>query len=29
MLGATGASTLLATGVALYGPGAGAHQPDA
>jgi len=29
MLGATGAGTLLATSVALYGPGAGAHQPEA
>jgi len=29
MLGATGARTLLTTSVALYGPGAGAHQPDA
>jgi len=29
MLGATGAGTLFATSVAFYGPGAGAHQPDA
>jgi len=29
MFGATGAGTLLATSVALYGLGARAHQPDA